>query len=103
MTNNIIEHGFCSRNENRTKFNNAPFNPFVVMQQCFELVGAMIPIIKWCASQNMLRAEVEQWVLTPTIKKDDNIKTRIRKGEREENTRNKEEEWITPNKTIETQ
>ena len=98
MTKNIIEYGFCSRNGDLSTLNNAPFNPFVVMQQCVELVGAMIAIIKWCVSHNILRAEAEQWVLKPTNKKDDNSKTRISKEEREANTRNEEEECITAKK-----
>ena len=52
-----------SRNGDLTTFTNTPFDPFLVMQQHVELVGAMTSIVQGHAG--MLRAEAEPWEPVP--------------------------------------
>ena len=66
MSDDNIEYGVCSRNWDLTTFTNAPFNPFVAMQQHTELVGVMMSIVQGCTGT--LRAEAEPWEPIPMIK-----------------------------------
>ena len=66
MHDDNIECGFFSCNGGLTTFTNAPFDPFVVTQQCMHLVGVVITTTTEHA--RMLRAEAEPWEPMQTTK-----------------------------------